>query len=912
MRNITNITPPRVPLTDPATGLISREWYRFFMNLFVLAGSGTSSATVDDLLVDPVSTDQFADINRIYNEALLNAPSVQLGTLASVNQDNVRYLGFQTAPGLNYTPPVGTAYWNGGTTLTIQNTPNVAQPIGEAQYYYIKATANITKGQLIMFDGAVGASGQLKGKPATGLTTGEYLMGVAAENIAANAFGIVTSFGLVRGFDTTGGAEAWTQGTILYYNPAVPGGMTKTIPTAPNVKAIVATVVNAASGGSGSVFVRVTFGSKLGETDSNVQITSVADSQILQYDAALGYWKNVNFPAPTGVTTFSAGTTGFTPSTDTSGPVTLSGTLAVSHGGTGQTTAQAALNSLSGAVTSGYYLRGNGTNVTMSAIQAADVPTLNQNTTGTASNVTGVVATANGGTGKSSAYTQYGVVYAPTTTSLDNSLSLTVSSSGTVGVGLVAASNTMLYLGQNMGGTGVVSAFSLYNYGVIQPGTTLGFYNQSAITLAAGTTLNSAFGYNTVEQALPAGASVTSQFGFAISSTFVNGTSNYGFYTSNNAAIGAGKTFYAFYANGAAATGGGTTYNFYAANTAPNIFRGDTRFGSTTDPTATVDVTGTLKVSGAVTLSTALGLASGGTGQTTAQAAINALAGAVTSGQYLRGNGTNVVMSAIQAADVPTLNQNTTGTASNVTGTVAVANGGTGLTSITANRIPYASASNTYGTSADLTFDGTTFVASKGQFSQAAATGAADYCVRMTQSGSTGSAGRAIFDQNSTYALAVDIGSSGGTSATASFQWITRATGAQVTMPLRLNYNGSLLFGNYTVNASGQTYEYQPNITAKNAAATLTAAEVLTRILSYTGAAATVTLPTGTDLDAGANFSTNTGIEWSVINTGSGTCTVAVNTGITSLGALTVAAGASGLFRIRRTGAATFVIYRLA
>jgi hypothetical protein len=37
-------------------------------------------------------------------------------------------------------------------------------------------------------------------------------------------------------------------------------------------------------------------------------------------------------------------------------------------------------------------------------------------------------------------------------------------------------------------------------------------------------------------------------------------------------------------------------------------------------------------------------------------------------------------MSAIQAADVPTLNQNTTGTASNVTGTVAIANGGTGAT----------------------------------------------------------------------------------------------------------------------------------------------------------------------------------------------------------------------------------------
>jgi len=77
-----------------------------------------------------------------------------------------------------------------------------------------------------------------------------------------------------------------------------------------------------------------------------------------------------------------------------------------------------------------------------------------------------------------------------------------------------------------------------------------------------------------------------------------------------------------------------------------------------------------------------LPLANGGTGQTTRQDAMDALAGATTSGSYLRGNGTDVVMSTIQAADVPTLNQNTTGTAANVTGTVAVANGGTGATTI--------------------------------------------------------------------------------------------------------------------------------------------------------------------------------------------------------------------------------------
>lgn len=46
-------------------------------------------------------------------------------------------------------------------------------------------------------------------------------------------------------------------------------------------------------------------------------------------------------------------------------------------------------------------------------------------------------------------------------------------------------------------------------------------------------------------------------------------------------------------------------------------------------------------------------ISQGGTGQATQQGAINALAGAQTSGQYLRGNGTNVALSAIQAADLP-------------------------------------------------------------------------------------------------------------------------------------------------------------------------------------------------------------------------------------------------------------------
>lgn len=46
MANITSIPAARVPFIDERTGLISREWYRFFLNLYGLAGSGTNAFSI--------------------------------------------------------------------------------------------------------------------------------------------------------------------------------------------------------------------------------------------------------------------------------------------------------------------------------------------------------------------------------------------------------------------------------------------------------------------------------------------------------------------------------------------------------------------------------------------------------------------------------------------------------------------------------------------------------------------------------------------------------------------------------------------------------------------------------------------------------------------------------------------------
>lgn len=308
----TPITPPRVPLIDPRTGLIDRAWYLFFLSLNDIAtnvvddgnlGSDSESllASYDAALrtvnqeLQTLPASQSAELQaQIANvrQMLETLPQPSLGTMAALQQANLPWVTFDTTP-QSLPTDIGTVAWDGGTTLGIQMTANVLQPVGEAQYFYIKADSTITKGQLIMFTGAVGASGVIKGAPATGLTDGQYLMGIAAENIAANGFGLVASFGHVRGWNTTGTpvGEVWADGDILYYNPSIAGGLTKTQPTAPNVKATIAVVVNAAPAGSGDVFVRVSTGSVLGGTDSNVQFGTLATNDLIQYNGT--YWTNV-------------------------------------------------------------------------------------------------------------------------------------------------------------------------------------------------------------------------------------------------------------------------------------------------------------------------------------------------------------------------------------------------------------------------------------------------------------------------------------------------------------------------------------------------------------------------------------------------------------------------------------------
>ena len=219
------------------------------------------------------------------------------------HMNNVDYIDFDTT----YATTLGAGQlgWNGNDTLGLGMIGgNVVQHIGEDQFFYAKATATITKGQVIMFTGAVGASGVPTGAPATGITDGNYIMGIAAENIANNGFGLIQSFGTLRNVNTSGYAD----GDILWYNPAVTGGLTKTKPVAPNIKAQMAAVINGGSAGGGTILIRISAGSTLGGTDSNAEIITPANGQIITYDGLDGYWKNTDLTAGTAISVTESST----------------------------------------------------------------------------------------------------------------------------------------------------------------------------------------------------------------------------------------------------------------------------------------------------------------------------------------------------------------------------------------------------------------------------------------------------------------------------------------------------------------------------------------------------------------------------------------------------------------------------
>lgn len=91
--------------------------------------------------------------------------------------------------------------------------------------------STIPDGAVVQFVGTIGASGNMRGKPAvlSEITSPRQILGIATENIANGSRGKVTRFGQIRGLNTTG----MTTGSPIYLS-STPGVFTTTQPVAPN------------------------------------------------------------------------------------------------------------------------------------------------------------------------------------------------------------------------------------------------------------------------------------------------------------------------------------------------------------------------------------------------------------------------------------------------------------------------------------------------------------------------------------------------------------------------------------------------------------------------------------------------------------------------------------------------------
>ena len=392
----------------------------------------------------------------------------------------------------------------------------------------------------------------------------------------------------------------------------------------------------------------------------------------------------------------SGGTTGLTTSggpVTTSGTITMAGTLNVANGGTGATTAANARTNLgvpstTGSGASGTWaidITGNAATVTNGVYTTGSYadPTwitsiAGSKVTGNISGQAGSVANAlTAGTGISySVGTTYNGSVAVTinNSAPDQTVSLTggtgISTSGTYPNFTITNTLPMTYPGAgipNSTGTAWGTSYSTTGSGtVVALATSPSFTTPILGTPQSGNFSTGTFTWPTFNQNTT-GSAATLTTGRTISITGDLAYTSPSFDGSAN--VTAAGTLATVNANVGSFTNASITVNGKGLITAAS---------SGTAPVTSVTGTSPVVSSGGATPAISLASGYGDTQNPYASktanyflAAPNGLAGVPT-------------FRAIVAADIPTLNQNTTGTASNVTGTVAIANGGTGQTTKTA------------------------------------------------------------------------------------------------------------------------------------------------------------------------------------------------------------------------------------
>jgi hypothetical protein len=169
--------------------------------------------------------------------------------------------------------------WNSNDGTVDIAYDGVTLQVGQEEHFYAKATETINNGDVVMFAGAQGDHVLVAKADHTSVGfKPEYIIGVATNTIANNAFGYVTSFGKVRNINTSG----YNEGDILYFDPTIPGGLTTTRPTPPNHIIQLAAVLKSHQE-EGTLLVRLTHFSDTDEVEEGSTNLYYTDGRVENY-----------------------------------------------------------------------------------------------------------------------------------------------------------------------------------------------------------------------------------------------------------------------------------------------------------------------------------------------------------------------------------------------------------------------------------------------------------------------------------------------------------------------------------------------------------------------------------------------------------------------------------------------------
>ncbi len=493
--NPTQLTPPRVPLTDDRTGAISREWYRFFLSLL--------TATEDNLTAAEVSPDTsslLASYDAMLNslaQGVESAPdALSVATSLDSKVDMLAQSFGVTPPNLGGT--VTSVAASGGTTgLTFSGSP-------------ITTSGTLTLGGTLDVDS--GGTGQ------TSYTDGQLLIGNSTGNTLTKATltaGTNVSITNGAGSITINASDAFT-GTVTSVSVVSANGFAGTVANATTTPAITlsttvtglvkgnGTALSAASAGTDYVApgaittsgLTMTTARLLGRTTASTgaveeltvgtglsltagTLSNSAPDQTVVLTAGTGISTSGTYPNFTITNTAPDQTVVLTAGTG----ISVSGTY---PSFTITNTAPDQIVSLTGAgttVVTGTYpnftITSNdqyvGTVTSVSGTGSVNGITLTGNVTssgsltlgGTLSNVslttqvTGTLPVGNGGTGTATTFTTGSIIFAGASGvySQDNANFNWDDTNNTLGVGRTASSNVRVY---SKGGTTGSGAFSYY------------------------------------------------------------------------------------------------------------------------------------------------------------------------------------------------------------------------------------------------------------------------------------------------------------------------------------------------------------------------------------------------------------------------------------------------------------------